>query len=269
MSSQNVSGSLKVEESTPSVSRHRPKILVSLDRNWIHRFGLTRLTYSRLVRRAGGYPERLHYQEANGDPVAFAKRWIPQVDGLLLSGGGDVDPRLYGSDGTGLNVNQQRDTFELTLLKEARDRGLPIFGICRGCQLLNVAYGGTLHTIRSQPTFRRFHNRLRSHAVQLAEGSRLAEVLGSTYLGFIRSVHGQAVHRLGEGLQVAARAADGIIEAIEKKNYNEATSWVMGVQWHPELMPFENQEHRLINEFIHQARLVMDKRQTIVPSIHS
>jgi putative glutamine amidotransferase len=156
-----------------------------------------------------------------------------------------------------------RDRFEIALIHEALRRRLPILGICRGCQLLNVALGGTLRTIRSDKRHRRYHNRLCAHGVALLRNSRLCRIVRTRRLWHIRSLHGQAVARPGRGLKVVARASDGVAEAIEHRatvHERAERPWIIGVQWHPELMPFKNQEHRLIDAFVRRA--AWDARRT-------
>jgi putative glutamine amidotransferase len=186
-------------------------------------------------------------------------RIIQQGNALLLSGGGDVDPSFYRSSEPAKKVNIRRDTFELALIEEAMKHRMPIMGICRGCQLLNVALGGTLQTIRNREEYRRYHNRFRTHPVTIEPDSRLYQTVKAKHLP-VRSLHGQAVDRVGEGLRIIARANDGLPEAIENTPSEEG-HWMVGVQWHPELMPFKNQEHLLMDEFSHQARqFILDTR---------
>jgi gamma-glutamyl-gamma-aminobutyrate hydrolase PuuD len=157
-----------------------------------------------------------------------------RFDGLVLSGGGDVAPDLFGeSPHVSLaDVDRERDLQEISLIERARGANVPIFGICRGLQILNVAFGGTL--VQDLPALRpsavshsiarpRDH---RAHEVTVEPGSRIWA--GSTATMAVNSRHHQAIGRLGEGLAVAARAPDGIVEAVES---GEAA---FAVQWHPE-----------------------------------
>jgi putative glutamine amidotransferase len=183
-----------------------------------------------------------------------AQKLLAEADALLLTGGSDVDPVLYGGNAPARHVNRKRDRFELALIAEAERRRLPILGICRGCQLLNVAAGGTLRTVREDPRLRRFHRRLKPHTVHLAPDSRVAEAVGSEHLARVRSLHGQAVDEVGESLRRVGWAEDNVTEAIESVDMPPTGSWVLGVQWHPELLFFDRVDKALIEAFIKQAR---------------
>jgi putative glutamine amidotransferase len=150
--------------------------------------------------------------------------------GLVLSGGTDIDPKLYGQekDPAGDPPDRERDDLELGLLREALDHDLPILAICRGLQLFNIAHlGGTLiqhmegHRIKDNGT----------HAVEIGEGTLLASILGSS-TGEVNSRHHQAAERIGDGLLVSAKSPDGIIEGLERTDLRFA----IAVQWHPEDM---------------------------------
>lgn len=233
-----------------------PTILLSLDRTFWHRMGLSRWTYVRALTRAGARVEVLDYSsetEGEGSERA-ARRLLDGVDGLVLSGGGDVDPSLYdGSAENTRGVRPERDRFELALLAEAEARGLPILGICRGAQLLNVARGGTLETIRGDRELRRRHGRYRWHPVELEGGSLLARLLETDSIARVVSYHGQAVDRPGEGLVIVGRAADGVVEAIEAARPSEGP-WLLGVQWHPELSPRNRLHRKLFSSLVEAAR---------------
>ncbi len=184
--------------------------------------------YLSSLERAGFSPEEilvLHSRDAA--PVSF--------DGLLLGGGEDVDPELYGAarhERIG-RVNRRRDEQELSLIARARRNRVPIFGICRGIQVLNVAFGGTL--VQDIPSERpssvehsvKVPRDAPAHAVRTEPGSFLS-ALGEL---FVNSRHHQAVDRVGSGLKVSAQSADGIVEAVETRDGDAA---IFAVQWHPE-----------------------------------
>jgi putative glutamine amidotransferase len=156
------------------------------------------------------------------------------LEGLVLSGGVDLNPSLYGEDRHPLADEplDGRDELELGLLRGALERDLPVLAICRGMQLFNVALGGTLQQhIGTCDVHRRYdlEKRLPVHAVNVEAGTRLAEILGEGKVE-VNSRHHQAVARLGEGLRVSARAEDGLVEGIELPGKRFA----VGVQWHPE-----------------------------------
>jgi len=188
--------------------------------------------YVRSVERSGAVPLVL-------PPISpqDAEAVLDRLDGLLLSGGIDVDPALYGQPPHAKlgRVDRARDEFELALTRHALARDLPLFAICRGHQVLNVAAGGTLvQDIQSQLQGALKHDAAgrrtrRSHAVELLPGSRLREILGPGPLA-VNSFHHQAIERLGEGLSVSGRSPDGVIEAVEMRG----RGFVLGVQWHPE-----------------------------------
>jgi len=192
-----------------------------------------RRDYLRSVEAAGGLPLVL----APGQP-SDAPALLDRVQGLLLTGGSDVDPALYGEAPHPRlgKVFRDRDDFELALCREALDRDLPILGICRGHQVLNVATGGTLiQDIPSDLSGGEVHDSERdrwerSHDVRILPGTRLREVLGKDRVA-VNSFHHQAVKDVGRGLRVSAVSGDGaVVEGIEA----EASRFVLGVQWHPE-----------------------------------
>ena len=172
------------------------------------------------------------------DPDA-AGSVLDAVDGLVLTGGEDVDPACYGAPAHPAlgPLNRARDRWELRLAREARARGIPTLGICRGLQLLNVALGGTLvQDIPSERPSAVRHDApvdraRRVHAVEVDPDSALARALGATTLD-INSFHHQALSTVAPGLRVTARAPDGIIEGVESPDL--AQWWLVAVQWHPE-----------------------------------
>lgn len=225
----------------------RPTILLSVDRTFWHRFGASRLTYERALRRAGARVIRTDYSSLAGAP-----RLLERAEGLVLSGGGDVQPELFGAPAAiGLGVKPARDRYELALLAAARRRRLPILAICRGAQLVNVAAGGTLRTLRADETLRRRHRNWRGHAVEAEPRSRLARVVGGRRLARVMSWHGQAIERPGDGLRVSGRAADGVIEAVESDSSD--APWLLAVQWHPELSPRSEIQQRLFTALVEAA----------------
>ena len=161
---------------------------------------------------------------------------IEHVAGVVINGGTDVAPERYGAVRlpTTDPADERRDTFELGLAHAAIARGIPVLGICRGMQVLNVALGGTLVQDLSTRTDVEHYVRdpydCAVHEIAIEPDSLLARAIGRDRTG-VNTVHHQAVDRLGDGLRVTARADDGTIEAIEHDSGR-----VMGVQWHPEFM---------------------------------
>ncbi|HZG66342.1 MAG TPA: gamma-glutamyl-gamma-aminobutyrate hydrolase family protein [Herpetosiphonaceae bacterium] len=175
--------------------------------------------------------------------LSTATLWgvFARLDGLLLSGGGDIDPSCYGASPAALvsGVDGVRDRVELDLAHWALDEGKPVLGICRGLQVLNVAGGGTLYRdIGKHPGVHRhtyypgYPFDLLAHPVEIAVGSRLAHVVGRTTL-MVNSLHHQACQAIAPGLHAVARAPDGLIEALEAPEH----PFALGVQWHPETLP--------------------------------
>ncbi len=171
------------------------------------------------------------------DVVVVRGADLEGFDGLVLPGGGDIDPARYGGDRTSAcyDVNADQDALDLAILHDALDRGLPVLGVCRGLQVINVALGGTLiedlapSGVAHVPSGRADGGLAWSwHDVALAAHSRLRAEL-SAELVSVASGHHQAIGELGEGLNVVAVAPDGVIEAIE-----HASAPVLAVQWHPE-----------------------------------
>jgi putative glutamine amidotransferase len=184
------------------------------------------------VRRAGGLAVLLTPGES--EPAELLER----IDGLVLAGGGDLDPASYGGDSHALtySVSPERDVFELALLRGALERGLPTLAICRGMQILNVALGGGLHghlpdVVGEAVVHRSSQTEAAAHGVRVAARSRLAERIGAGELASVPSWHHQALDRLGAGLEPVAWAPDEVIEAVELRGEPQ----LVAVQWHPEL----------------------------------
>jgi gamma-glutamyl-gamma-aminobutyrate hydrolase PuuD len=169
-------------------------------------------------------------------PVAGAERAMSRLDGLLLSGGGDLSPSLYAArpHPRTARVDTDRDAAELALLQAAFDAGLPVLGICRGLQLLNVLRSGTLLQHLPETVGHDGHAPgpavYGQRAVRVTAGSRMARILGRDALD-VPCHHHQAIERLGGGLTATARSDDGVIEAVELDGY----PFAVAVQWHPEV----------------------------------
>lgn len=168
-------------------------------------------------------------------PDRAAEAALAGLDGLVLTGGIDVQPELYGAARHPLTdpARADRDTWELALVRGARERGIPVFGICRGMQLLNVALGGTLHQhlpeVLGTERYRRGGGVFSTNTVQIENDSRLAGMLGAGAYD-VQSYHHQGVDRVAEGLVVSARTDDGLVQAVEVPG----DDYVVAVQWHPE-----------------------------------
>jgi len=207
-------------------------------RGWIPRW-LTRLA----IRRAGGRP-------VTARPPRPRLDWT-RVSGLVLGGGSHIDPRRYATE---MEVDEPldpaRDRMEIRLLQEALRRDLPVLGICRGAQLINVHFDGRLHQ-DLQLHFTGHNPRrqlLARKRIDVEPGSRLRAALQRDVLK-VNSLHRQGVSRLGFGLRVSARDRLGVVQAIEHTRH----PFVLGVQWHPELLPARRSQQRLFGALVEHA----------------
>jgi putative glutamine amidotransferase len=179
------------------------------------------------VWRAGGEPAGIH--PADPADADVAER-LARFDGVLLPGGGDLAPHRYGATdihGSVYDVDDLQDAFDLEVARRALDLGIPLLAVCRGLQIVNVALGGTLEQDMGGPE--REHRHL-VHPVAVERGTLLERALGAAKAE-VSCYHHQRVDRLGTGLTVTARAADGTPEALELPG---AQGWFTAVQWHPE-----------------------------------
>jgi putative glutamine amidotransferase len=212
------------------------------------------LAYMRAVERAGGLPVALApLRDENVGPL------LEQLSGLLLTGGPDIDPACYGAEAHPElgPIDHDVDVFEIELCRQADRRGLPILGICRGAQVLNVARdgsliqhlpditNGTIEHRQSEPGDRT------THEVQVAPDSSLAQTTGGGPVR-VNSFHHQAIERLGAGLRPVAWAADGVIEAVEDPA-REDGQLVLGVQWHAETLTEEAEQLALFERLVQAA----------------
>lgn len=207
--------------------------------------------YVDAVRRAGGIPVLLPAGEPHWQAL------LERLDGLILTGGGDVDPAHYGSNGHAAiyEIDPARDVLELALARAAVASALPLFGVCRGAQVINVALGGTLvehlpDEVGPALAHRAEPSGAVPHPVQIEPDSHLAALLGDhTTIG--ASWHHQAIRAPAPTLRVTAYAPDGTIEAVE----SPAHPWLVAVQWHPEMTAARDaQQQRLFDDFVAAAR---------------
>jgi putative glutamine amidotransferase len=188
-------------------------------------------TYIEGVTRAGGIATLLPPQPVDDE---IADRVLTGLDGLVITGGRDVDPAIYGRDPHPSTDDpaRDRDQWEFALLRAALRRQTPVLGICRGAQVLNVALGGTLHQHLPDVIGHTHHQQAKAvfatSTVRTVAGSRLAAIIGES--AEVQCYHHQAIDRLGDGLAVSATDSDGVIEAVKMPGRD----FVVAVQWHPE-----------------------------------
>jgi putative glutamine amidotransferase len=202
------------------------------------------------VRAAGAIPLLMPPGERDPDEI------LDVIDGLVLSGGGDISPAAYGGTPheTIYSVCEERDEFEFSLARAVLSRAtVPLLCICRGMQVLNVVSGGTLHEhlpdeFGEQVAHRLLPRVTSRHAVCIEPGSRLAEILDATETEVL-SWHHQGLDRVGGALRAVAWAEDGVIEAVEHTGH----PWCVAVQWHPEMQPGEVPQERLFKALVQAA----------------
>ena len=206
---------------------------------WDLQAALLPYNYIEAVQRAGGLALMLPVDPLLAEDPSEA---LDRIDGLMLAGGADIDPGSYGETAHAETVDTvpERDAFELALTRAAIERDLPVLGICRGMQLINVACGGTLEQHLPERFGHEDHRRVigsfdgADHEVRLSEGSLAARAAGELTHA-TKSHHHQGIDRLGEGLRVSGVSTlDGLPEAIELEDGGPPTRFVLGVQWHPE-----------------------------------
>lgn len=212
--------------------------------------------YSLAVAAAGGLP----WVAPNLPSMKLAAAMVHRADGVMLTGGDDLQPRLYASRlapklrRTVGPPEPERDLFELQVIHEVLRQRKPLFAICRGLQLLNVALGGTLIVdIPSQVPGALSHKRMDKkdqivHEAQLTEGSLLVNITGSAQLG-VNSSHHQAAGRIASMLKVSAKSSDGVVEGLElRPGTMDEMPFLLAVQFHPERLAARHREHRVLFE---------------------
>lgn len=212
-----------------------PQYEIERGRAWI------RSSYTGAIIRAGGIPVILDQYPTKETAEAL----LPRLDGVLFTGGVDINPKLYGEeiDPKCGEIADVRDAFEQRLMEVVEQYDIPVFGICRGIQSMNVLSGGSLHQHRDN------HQDVR-HDVEVKAGTRLHAILGKTCIN-ANSYHHQCVKVPAPGMTVTAYAPDGTVEAIERPG----DRFFIGVQWHPELLSADEADHHaLFLAFVEAAR---------------
>jgi putative glutamine amidotransferase len=201
-------------------------------------------TYSLAVQRAGGLALVLPPDDA---VVEAPDELLDMLDGLILAGGSDIDPATYGAKPGPETKGSwpERDRFELALGTRALERDMPVLGICRGMEMLNVIQGGTLNQHLGLELHRHTPGVFTDHRVALEPGSLAARVVGGEFTE-VKSAHHQGVEEIGEGVAVTGHADDGVVEAIELPD----KKFAVGVLWHPE----EDERSRVIGSLVTEAR---------------
>jgi putative glutamine amidotransferase len=211
--------------------------------SWDVESALVPAAYVRAIQRAGGRPFLIPPDDAVDET-------LDAVDGLLFSGGSDLDPETYGQDPhpETYGIVRERDDAELALLSAALERDMPVLAVCRGSQVLNVARGGDLHQHLPELVGHENHKHTPTefgdHDVELVAETRLGGLLGDR--APVKSHHHQGFARLGDGLIEAARAEDGTIEAVE----DPSKRFALGVLWHPEA----GEDGKLFDALVGEAR---------------
>ena len=232
-----------------SLQKSLPVIgITTYGRNADNQYYLT-ATYIESVRAAGGLPILLPPGERNFESL------FDLVDGLIFTGGGDIDPTYFGrtSNETVYGIDAERDEFELPLARLSMDETVPVLGICRGAQVMAVANGGSLVVdIPSEidTSIKHSGKPVRpKHLVKIEEDSLLAKVVGKSAIS-VTSSHHQAARTIPEGWRYVAYAPDGVVEAFEY----EAHPWMLAVQWHPEMDPDDPNHQHLFEALVEAAR---------------
>ncbi len=216
--------------------------------------------YFKALLVAGARPEEIELVTAGA-----AHFRAQDFDGILLGGGEDVDPALYDEEKKydNVKVNRKRDDFEFKLLDEARSSQLPVFGICRGTQLINVKFGGTLYQDLPSDAKIEFNHRQDeerdelTHTVTVSDReSHLGQVLNGHC--HVNSLHHQAIKRVGRGLKITAYSEDGLVEAVEATG---DYPYLVAVQWHPEEIAEQPEQKRILQQFVDQCRKKAQERR--------
>jgi len=229
----------------------RPKEILSAEMN-VRSYAVFHM-YTDSVLAAGGVPVMLIPTSPD-----FADAQLDRIDGLLMTGGGDIAPERYGQNRheSVTDVDHERDEFELALVKKVKERGMPTFAICRGLQMVNIAFGGSL--VQDLPSHGSHGHDIIGdgaydpHSIARIEpDSRIAGIIGEGDHG-VNSIHHQAIEELGTGLRVVGSAADGTVEAIEA---TDPTWDLIAMQWHPEFLGMRDhsESHDLFVAFVEAA----------------
>lgn len=237
------------------VSHDAPVVGLSLDTQWYNRLGFAQAAFEIALTRADARTTGFRPGEAHPEEI------LESIDALFLAGGGDIDPALYGGDRRNrYGIDPEHDAFERDLIRGALRRDMPILGICRGIQILNVVHGGTLRNLHLDSDLISTHgirlHSLKAHTVSIVDGS-LLDSASEPRIRTVNSFHGRAVDRIGAYLVAVAHSPDGVVEAIERPD----RSFVLGLQWHPEILSLEDPAAlSVFRDFVEAAREYRSRR---------
>ena len=231
----------------------RPVIGITVDTHEHPNHYESPMAYSTAVEKAGGLPLLLPYRT----DVSLIPQFVDLLDGVLFSGGNDLDPALYGETyhPKAAPIDPDRQRFELALMAEVERRRMPALGICLGCQLMNVYRGGSLHQFLPELNLapgiehRKIADVVPRHGITLRPESLAAQAMGKTDMD-ANSSHKQSVHNIGRGLRIIGTSPDGVIEGIEDPSF----PLFLGVQWHPERLHEEGDHLPLFRLLVEKAR---------------
>jgi putative glutamine amidotransferase len=224
--------------------------LTAEDHNFVsqpaYRFEYLKEQYYEAIEEHGALPIGIPATER----LDSVEHYCDLINGLFLIGGEDINPSLYGEklDQLCMPMMPRRDQFECQLINACHLRQIPIFGICRGLQIMNVAFGGTLHQDLSQMPGAARHGQVAEldystrHQIEIVAGTKLHQIIGAGRIE-TNTGHHQGIKQLAEGLTVSAKTADGVIEAVE------GSGFMIAVQWHPEAWPCDQHSRKLFAEF--------------------
>lgn len=205
------------------------------------------------IRLQGGRPTRI-------TPLAEGTIDFTKFDGLLVGGGDDIDAQLYGGmPAPNVRIDPERDELEIGAIQHFLSNGIPVLGVCRGAQMINVALGGSLHAdiydvYEAAPRLRTVLARKR---IRIQDGTTLHRISGLETT-WVNSLHHQSIDRLGQQLRVSARDEHDIVQAIESDR--TAGPFLTGVQWHPEFLPYRKEHRRIFEHFVAAAASTANTR---------
>jgi len=240
----------------------KPKIGITLSAanrfkkwRWPSRYGFDYLKreYHKSIINAGGIPILL----ANTSEISIIKEYIESIDGLLVSGGEDLHPKYFGQKPhKSITLSApERDNFEIKIIKLALKNNIPVFGICRGFQVINIALGGNIFQDLSCAPFKALRHADPKevgdvfHKIKIEKNTLLSEIIGAGRIE-VNSSHHQIINKIGKRLKASAHSPDGVIESLESPDFR----FLLAVQWHPEMISKRFHSKRLFNAFIEECR---------------